>query len=429
MYLYVSFATIIFDIIVTFMLFDACLKWKNTKLITKISIGVFIFIGTVFNNILIKDLKLTIIISLLILFITSIIGFEGKIGKKTLVVSGYMLLIIISDLFTTAIEMIFLNENTNALLLEESTGRMIGMLLSKPITLLLIRILILILRRKNIQIYKQCSIVLMSVPIVNIVLIISIVNFYESIHLNNINMVYIAAICILYNTIIVFYLFERIARITILENKCSILENQMTIQEEHVRSKEIYSNKIRAYKHDIKIHFQTLYSMLCDGYNDRAQRYLKETGLVDDVEYNRVYTGNIALDSILNGKLDEAEQYGISLDIKCLIPSDMDMSDIDIAVLFGNLMDNAIESCQRSNNAEKKITVILKYNKNRLSFFMKNTAQEVKKEGERFVSMKKGKADHGIGLENIEDVILKYEGICKMVQEDGYFKTYMTLFV
>lgn len=197
MYLCVSLTTIIFDIIVTFMLFDACLKWKDINLVTKIGIGIFIFIGTVLNNTIVRDLKLTILINLLILFVAAITVFEGKMGKKALVVSGYMLLIIISDLFTTALEMIFLNENTNALLLEESSRRMIGMLLSKPIILLLIRILILILSKKNMQVYKQCSIALMSVPIVNIVLIISIVNFYKSIHLNNINMVHTAIICIL----------------------------------------------------------------------------------------------------------------------------------------------------------------------------------------------------------------------------------------
>lgn len=429
MYLCVTAATIIFDVIVTFMLFDASLKWKEIGLVKKVSVGVFVFCITLLNNILIKNLICTILISVSVLLLASIMGFEGKINKKILVVLGYMLLVIISDLITTVLEMIFLNSDTNALLQSESNERIIGMIVSKPVVLLLVRIVIMIAKKENMQIYRHCSTVLLSVPIVNILLILSIVNFYESIQLENFNAVYIVSICVLYNTISIFYLFERITHIASLENKCNILENQMIIQEQHERNKEAYHDKIKAYKHDLKIHFQTLYSMLLKGFSDKAKIYLKSTGLVDEVEYCEVHTGNVAFDAILNSKLSEAEQKEISTEIYCCLPGDIEMSDVDIAVLFGNLIDNAIEACQRADSLYKDIVVKIQYNKNRLSCYIKNTAQSVKKEGNRFVSLKKEKEQHGIGLQNIENIVLKYGGICKMVHEQGYFKTYITLFV
>lgn len=341
LYELVSVATNIFDIIVTFSFFDNLLSWKEIKTYKKFLFGVFMFAMTLLSNLLVYNNVLTILISMGIMLVVTV-GFEGKLSKKVMVVIGYMLLVIIADFITALIGMRFLLSDVNTLLNVESTERMIGMLISKPVILILVRSILLMVNKQDIQMYRQCGLALLTVPLANIVLIIAIVHFFDNIQLNNEKTIYIASLCVLYNTIIVFYLFERITKNALLENKCNILENQIIIQAETAKKDEEYNNKIKTFRHDLKIHFQALYHMIVNEYFERAKKYLEDTKLVEKVSTNDIHTGNIAFDAIMNAKLAEAEQAGINTRVMCQMPKDVEIDDIDICVLFGNLLDMVI---------------------------------------------------------------------------------------
>lgn len=429
LYSLVSVATNVFDVIVTLMFFDNLLTWKKIQPYKKLLIGVFMFTATLMNNIFIQNKVFTIIISIVILVIVSN-GFNGTIKKKIMTVSGYMILVIIGDMLVTLLAIQFFDANINTLLNIQSNARMINKIMSKPIFLLLVRIVFIFTSKENLKIYRNCNIVLLTIPVVNIALMISMIDFFAYIDIKTLAPIYFSSLCILYNTILVFYLFERVMGMALLQNKYNILENQIVIQAENIKHDEKYNNKIKAFRHDMKLHFQTLYHMIVNEYFERAKEYLENTNLVEKVVNCKVHTGNIAFDAIINAKLSEAEYEGINTKIVCLIPSDIEMDDIDICILFGNLLDNAIEGCKRVEKGEKEINVYIKYNRNRLSCCIKNTSlSDLKKEGDSFLSLKKEKNEHGIGLYNIKNVVLKYEGICKMINENGYFQTNITLFL
>ena len=429
LYSLVSIATNIFDVIVTLMFFDNLLTWKKIQPYKKLLIGVFMFTATLLNNIFIQNKVFTIIISIMVLLIVSS-GFNGSIKKKILTVIGYMILVIIADVLVTLLAIQFFDANVNTLLNIQSNARMINKIISKPIFLLLVRIAFMFTKKDNFKIYRNCNIALLTIPVANIALMISMIDFFNYIDIKTLAPIYFALLCILYNTILVFYLFERVMGMALLQNKYNILENQIVIQAENVKHDEEYNNKIKAFRHDMKLHFQTLYHMIVNEYFERAKKYLEDTNLVEKIVNCRVHTGNIAFDAIINAKLSEAEYEGINTRIVCQIPSDIEMDDIDICILFGNLLDNAIEGCQRVEKGDKEINIYIKYNRNRLSCCIKNTSlSDLKKEGDSFVSLKTGKNEHGVGLYNIKNVVLKYEGICKMINENGYFQTNITLFI
>lgn len=429
MYSLVSIAANIFDVIVTFMFFDNLLSWKEIRPYKKFLLGFFMFSATLLNNIFINNPVFTIMVSIVVLFIVSS-GFKGKINKRVLVVIGYMLLVIIADVIVTLLAIQFFDTNVNTLLNVKSNARMINKIMSKPVFLLLVRIVSIFTGRENFKIYRNCGIALLTIPVVNIALIISMVSFFDYIDIRSIAPIYFASLCILYNTILVFYLFERITKNALLENRCNILENQIVIQAENVKHDEEYNNKIKSLRHDLKIHFQALYHMIVNEYFERAKKYLEDTKLVEKVSAHNIHTGNIAFDAIMNAKLAEAEQMGINTRVMCQMPRDVEIDDIDMCVLFGNLLDNAIEGCQRVEKGEKEINIHIKYNRNRLSCCIKNTSlSNLEREGDSFISSKKEKNEHGVGLYNIKKVVLKYDGICKMSNDNGYFQTNITLFV
>lgn len=429
MYYIVNIFTIIFDIIVTYMFFESFLQWKSENIYRKIGVGLFIFILTYINNLFIHDMEFTILISIAVLFFSACIGFTGRYSKKIWVVLGYMAIVIIADIITSLINMFFLNYDGNTLLNVDSNARLLGMIVSKPIVLILVKAVQLFID-KDARIYKGCNIALLTIPIVNVALLIAIVHFFDDINLNDVKYVYIAAMCILYDTILVFYLFNKIMGMAVLKNKYDILEKQIVIQAEQVHQNTDEKKYIKSVKHDLKIHLQTIYQMLKEKHYDAAIQYLKNTKLVNDISEYSIHTGNIALDAIINSKIQDADEKAINITIKCTIPADLKMLDIDMCILFGNLLDNAIEACERITERKRSIFVYLKFRGNRLLCYIKNTAvNDFKIDGDNIVSSKEDKGEHGIGLYNIKSIVKKYDGIIKMQYEDGYFVTFITLYV
>lgn len=56
-------------------------------------------------------------------------------------------------------------------------------------------------------------------------------------------------------------------------------------------------------------------------------------------------TGNVMVDAILNSKLTMIRERGIAVDATAIVPQNVPFSGIDMSVLIGNLLDNAMEAC------------------------------------------------------------------------------------
>ena len=87
------------------------------------------------------------------------------------------------------------------------------------------------------------------------------------------------------------------------------------------------------------------------------------------------------------------------------------MDPIDLCVVFGNVVDNAIEACQKlPNEQEKEICISARVIKD--VFFIKST-NPTKKDIEIsniIMTTKEDAIDHGIGLYNIRSIVQKYDG-------------------
>ena len=59
-------------------------------------------------------------------------------------------------------------------------------------------------------------------------------------------------------------------------------------------------------------------------------------------------------DAILNSKLSLAGARKIAVNAKARVPEHMAVSDVNLCSILGNLLDNAIESCMRIEEPEKR---------------------------------------------------------------------------
>lgn len=177
--------------------------------------------------------------------------------------------------------------------------------------------------------------------------------------------------------------------------------------------------KMRGYKHDIRHHLQTLRGYLSAGEYDRAVSYIdgldKELQSIDTV----LKTGNASLDAILSAKIAQARAEHINVTVKANVPDSLTISDVELSIVIGNLLDNAIDAC-RSVQKERFLRVFITMKGKMLYFSMLNSAaHKEKKVNGLFASHKQGV--HGFGLRRAEAIIEEHGGWCKYNSEEGAF--------
>ena len=198
-----------------------------------------------------------------------------------------------------------------------------------------------------------------------------------------------------------------------------LVEYQTEQSRRHMEEVRSIHREMRGYKHDFHNHLQLLKSYLDAGDTARAREYVLELDKhlmnVDTL----LKTGNVSLDAILSAKIAQAKNEGITVTVKANVPEKLTVNDLELSIIVGNLLDNAIEAC-RSAEGEKFIRLFLGTKGKMLYFSMLNAAgAKREKVGSLFKTGKSGA--HGFGLKRAEAIIKDHGGWVKYNSEDGAF--------
>ena len=142
--------------------------------------------------------------------------------------------------------------------------------------------------------------------------------------------------------------------------------------------------------------------------NDYAKRQLEKD--VEEVDL-KIKSGNAMADAILNSKMSLAGTKDIRLDVTAKIPEKLPVSDTEFSVIFGNLMDNAIEACQACEVPRLVIGIIKLWDG--VIVIIKNTYVKQNMDYSRLGSIgisSKGER-RGIGLYNVKLILSQYQNV------------------
>lgn len=201
-----------------------------------------------------------------------------------------------------------------------------------------------------------------------------------------------------------------------------IAEYQSDLIQKHVSEVENVYKTMRGWRHDYHNHIQAMLALT--DRPDEIRHYLLclsgDLTAVDTV----IKTGNVTLDAILNSKLSLIRNSGIEVSAKAAVPQNLPISDIDLCVIIGNLLDNALEACQsQSDEAERSIRIFIGVLKNQLYIYCRNTLDGIpKKLGGTYLSSKR-KNGRGIGLMRIDSIAARNNGFVNRQHDDGIFAT------
>lgn len=202
------------------------------------------------------------------------------------------------------------------------------------------------------------------------------------------------------------------------------------LEEQHRQSERL--------RHDMKNHIIALSGLL------ESKDYKKMAEYLNTMEHSGnlgggEITGSTAVDAILYQKRTCAEQNNILWKCDAAIPKACDINEFDLCVLFGNLLDNAIEACEKMHGDENRfINVLAKTVKGCLLLEVKNSTDltdisDTKYDSVDISRMRHNHADvpnilythkenpekHGIGLLNIDDVVQNYDGVMDIEFKEG----------
>lgn len=236
--------------------------------------------------------------------------------------------------------------------------------------------------------------------------------------------VYVSCGGLIFINILVFVLFGKFRDQLALARDTEMLSSMLTQQENSVKRLETLYNRTRSFRHDMKNHILLLNMLAEKGDLDGVKKYLRELGgAVDESDYVRI-TGISAVDAILNEKMYEAQAKDITTGFDCVNLEKNDIAPIDLCIILGNALDNAIEANTLiEDKTRRNIRLKAHGNETFTVISVSNpTDAEPKKNSSGLFDTSKADGDaHGFGLKSIESTVNKYNGEMLLKCEDGVF--------
>lgn len=173
-------------------------------------------------------------------------------------------------------------------------------------------------------------------------------------------------------------------------------------------------------RHDMKNHVIALSALSRNKEWENLDDYLKNMeGMALDIDEDM--TGNRAVDALLHQKRKRAEEGNIRWECDVQIPKGCGINEFDLCVLFGNILDNALEACGRMREDECRfIDIQAKAVKKCFLIEVRNSMDRAEKFTGGFTN-KEDSQDLGIGLLNVGDVVHGYDGVLNAEAGDGIF--------
>ncbi len=411
---FLSFLTGCFENVVLVNFLDEYLHCKNTY-VKYLFIGLLIIGQHMIDTF---DNPLLLVTPLISFIVYSFLNYEGTLLKKFY----YPLFIFVTFLLTNLIVLVFYNYTGAGVyveLLRDTNDQLMLSLLSKFIFFLVYLIFKRSKANRELNLAKE-GLVFCFASLLTIfsLLLISFLVLKEDSLSRNKSIYIIITILIMYCFFYYFYLNseKRNKELVTKSIHLNILENNVIFVNE---LQQVYEQN-RRLNHDMKNHLVTIKGSIEDNRYKEAIEYI-------DSLYERIIsvpfvnTGNEAFNYIVNSKVAIMQEAFIEFYYN-IADSLSFMDAIDTSSIIGNLLDNAIEA-QTYVTGKKYIYLTTIRKGNVILLEVKNSfhKESLKISNGSFLTRKKDRLNHGLGLENIRSHLYKYNGEIEVIMEDNDF--------
>ncbi len=198
------------------------------------------------------------------------------------------------------------------------------------------------------------------------------------------------------------------------KEKYFVEQQQVHAIQERMEEVEHFYNGIRQMKHEMKNHLTNIKGLVRNGSYEDIEKYIDQMDGSMNVFELTIKTGNTVTDVIVNDKQKAADKQGIQFQSEFSYPKSKGYNAYDIGVIINNLLQNALEACEKMTEGKKYIYLSGRQKKKFYLINVKNSFEgEVTFDTKTNVPLStKGKdiALCGIGLSNVKREVDKYMG-------------------
>lgn len=213
---------------------------------------------------------------------------------------------------------------------------------------------------------------------------------------------------------VVFGIYEWMSRDAMVREQNRLYEQQLELCSKQAEERESLYLEIRRMRHDMKNYLLGILGAVQNGEKVEAESIIYgmlEDGIVGkEAEISR--SGNVVVDSLINHKYALAVRENISFEVNVFIPVSLPFQSGHIAIILGNLLENAVEACKKVQNENKYIKVEISYVKEMLQICIRNSCYAFYKKDNKgkYLTTKQNSINHGIGLSSVEQAVTCYHG-------------------
>lgn len=232
----------------------------------------------------------------------------------------------------------------------------------------------------------------------------------------------ISTLGLIFINILIFFLFSRLQNQLELQKNQIMVNTQIRLEKQSFQKMEDSYNRTREIRHDMKNHILSLKGLAESGSKEELLQYLeKMTDALEEATYISM-SKNSAVDAIINEKLLTAQKNCIATHFDVVPLNDKSVPSMDICTILSNALDNAIEACVKIENPSERYIDVKITADDGIIISVKNPSKEApKRRAGVFVSAKKDKENHGLGLKSIKRTVDKHNGDMLVKYEDNVF--------
>jgi len=352
--------------------------------------------------------------------------FSGDIKEKIFFVTMFYFFLIFGDIIAVNIISKFIGKDVKDIIANQTWARILFSQISKLLLFIILRII------KNNYVERESDIPRYYWYWILFVYLISGINllviFNISLILNELNVEaqYLTIIINMGSLLIVlitYYVFIKLNRFYRKSSNYKIIEIKNEMLRKEIKEKENIYEEVRKTHHDFKNHIICIEKLLEQGKLELVSEYINNLKEEKFQVYTWIKTGNDVVDAILNQKRSEGEKKNIDIDMKVIIPDNINIRPMDLCIILGNAIDNGIEANEKIEDIDKRnIKVRINPYKDYLFMEISNpTICNPIDEYGQLKTTKDNKEKHGFGIKSMATVVEEYNGILNYEYDEGEF--------
>ena len=348
--------------------------------------------------------------------------FYGKPGRKLLAVAAELAGSLLMEMMFTPL-MIDLKANDDISVWADPRAVIYGVTFLPVLGLGLMLISLIFTRSKN-NLSGRQLLVFSAFPITQMVCEASLVTLmFTPPRYEYIPMQLIMSVLFLVSDILLYRTMVRTEQRVQLEVENALLESQLDAQLAHYRDLTAQYEQIRAMRHDIAHHLNTIHALLEAGNLQAASAYSEQLLPAQTYSSRLGACRNPVVDAFLYTRMQDAQAKGVPVRADVSLPVELPVSNTDLIVAFGNLLDNALEAC--SGIPDAAITLRAHMDKGYLVIQESNPVRPRQPQGKK--PRRIPELERGVGFRVLGSLAKKYDGSFRHTCENDTYTVTLSL--